>query len=110
MIGQGKKHGQSVLEFTSLIVVILLTFLIFQKYVVRAFSGRWKGIGDSFGQGRVYDHEHTTECGYYPPADVWFDRKCYDANCEDDCLHIGATEVACTNCVTTVCQEDLCDE
>ena len=50
------------IEYTALLVIIMLVFLSFQKYVVRGFAGRWKETGDAFGYGRQYDPTKTIEC------------------------------------------------
>jgi len=104
-----KKNGQSVVEFTALIIFILAAFLVFQKYVVRSFSGRWKSVGDVIGQGRVFDPNTTTECAFDPEfTDTWFDAVCYRQNCEGSCLRASATPAACTACITG-CHTPLCN-
>ena len=86
-----RKKGQSVVEFTAVVLFILGAFLVFQKYIVRGFSGRWKGVGDSLGQGRIYDPKKTVECAFDPrpgtaETGVWFDKDCYKTTCESGCF------------------------
>ena len=83
----------SVIEYTLLVTMLLLTFIVMQKYVVRAISGRWKQVGDSFGFGRQYDPKKTLECGYSANGDFWYEiplaesKKCLltDAVCLGQC-------------------------
>ena len=91
------------LEFVALIMFILATFIVFQKYIVRGFSGRWKGVGDALGQGRVYDPNKTIECAantFFPgvPA-VWYSQTCFEKNCEPDCLRSTKDLAACSACI-----------
>ena len=50
------------MEYIILTVMILAAFFVFQKYIARGFAGRWKAVGESLGQGRIYDPRMTTEC------------------------------------------------
>ena len=92
------------MEFTAIVMLILLTFLAFQKYIVRGFAGRWKGVGDALGQGQIFDPDMTIECAYDggPGGVGWYDRQCYDANCKAICgIPHGC---ACTaTCVRAEC-------
>lgn len=101
------------MEFVALIMFLMAAYIVFQKYIVRGLSGRWKSVGDALGQGRIYDPRHTTECAYktffqgVPP--VWFDQECFEAQCEDECLRTTKNSGDCTTCLTVDCQNDLCD-
>lgn len=81
------------MEYLVVIIFILSAFLVFQKYIVRAISGRWKSIGDSWGHGRLYDPNKTTECKFdFRFTNQWYSKACYDQNdcdCESD---IGVSE------------------
>ena len=102
-----RKKGQSVVEFTAVVILILGAFLLLQKYIVRGFSGRWKGIGDSLGQGRIYDPKKTVACAYDPTLGVWFEKNCYKTTCEDGCFPVrGAGCDACIN----FCRGDYCNQ
>lgn len=79
-----KSRGQSTIEFAALIAVILAALFLFQKYIFRGMAGRWKGVGDSLGQGRIFDPNHTTECEFHP-AVGWYDRICYENTCRSFC-------------------------
>jgi len=90
------RRGQTVFEYAAIIMFVLAAFLVFQKYIARGLAGRWKGVGDSLGQGRIYDPHATVECEYSPTAAAWFDRVCFDG-CSAGC---GApTNPACVACV-----------
>jgi len=99
-----------VIEFAGLIFIIMMAFLIFQKYIVRGFSGRWKSIGDTFGQGRIYDPNKTIACAFDAPpkgSGIWYDQDCFVENCEDLCL--GRRSSDCTVCISG-CQNTKCDD
>src|SRR3989338_9750884 len=66
------KRATAVIEYTALLVIIMLVFLSFQKYVIRGFAGRWKEAGDAFGYGRQYDPVKTTECVWSEPYQNWY--------------------------------------
>ncbi len=85
------------LEYTLLIIFFLGSILLFQKYIVRTLSGRWKGVGDSMGQGRLYDPNFTIECGWR--NGVWYDMACYRANC--DCKSVAANATTCEACIAS---------
>jgi len=99
------KRGQSVIEFTMLIMFILAAFFIFQKYIARGLAGRWKGVGDALGQGRIYDPNYTLECEYHPTRQKWFDRVCFEG-CRNNCgLPVSPGCSACVgSCVVPNCQ------
>lgn len=102
------KRGQSVLEYITLTIFILSAFFIFQKYLSRGITGRLKSVGDSFGQGRIYDPNKSYECAYdYQYWNAWYDAVCYDATCEDACLRATASAAACTTCIQD-CFEPRC--
>ncbi len=64
MIVLKKTNGQATIEFIVILTILLAGLIVFQKYIARGLYGRWKGIGDSFGQGRVFDPERTIECSF----------------------------------------------
>lgn len=108
MLRQHKKYGQSFLEFMVLIMIILTAYLIGQKYIVRAFSGRWKSVGDSLGQGRIYDPQQTLECAYdFQYTNSWYRVDCYDQRCADKCLTVASNPTACSLCIGS-CAVDNC--
>lgn len=51
------KKGQSVLEFSVLIVIVVGAFIAMQFYVKRGIQGRWKTSIDDFGD--QYDPRFT---------------------------------------------------
>lgn len=45
-----RKKGQSVVEFTVLLVIVIGVFIAMQFYVKRGLQGRWKATLDDFGE------------------------------------------------------------
>lgn len=107
-----KKTSQSAIEFVTLVVFILGIFLIFQKFIVRGLTGRWKAVGDSLGQERSYDPNKTAECRYaafFDPADArWFNQTCFEINCMQQCLSTNKKRSECNDCLGT-CATPVCD-
>jgi len=109
MLRHRKKNGQSLIEFVALVMFLLATFLVFQKYLMRGFTGRWKTVGDSLGQERIYDPLDTTECAFdQVHTQKWYNRACYDDKCEDDCLKALGTPAKCETCIKG-CSTKFCD-
>jgi len=48
------------LEYTLLIAIIAAALIGISMYLKRAISGRWRGVGDTFGHGRQYYPGGTT--------------------------------------------------
>jgi hypothetical protein len=98
------KRGQSTIEYAAIMFFIMGALFVFQKYIARGMNGRWKGVGDAIGQGRIYDPNYTTECDYHPTMG-WFDRVCFEG-CRNNC---GApADPACAGCVGG-CKSAFCD-
>lgn len=97
------------MEYTVLIVVILWAFLVFQKYITRGFAGRWKAVGESLGQGRIYDPELTTECIFDSLyTNLWYDQACFKSQgC--DCLSTRANATTCQDCFNPACTTVICN-
>lgn len=75
------KKSQALLEYMTLIVFILGALFVMQKYIVRGFSGRWKGVGDSLGQERLYDSNTTTSCVYDDQYHhIWYSERAFEDN------------------------------
>ena len=106
------KQGQSTMEFMVILVVIIAALLVFRKYIVRGFSGRWKGVGDSLGQGRIYDQNKTVECAaqtFFTGNPVrWYDQICFEDNCKEACLRSAREKTACDACLVS-CANPICD-
>lgn len=82
------KDGQSLLEYVTLIILIMAAFLAFQKYIVRGISGRYKTSIDSLGHGKQFGST-TIQCMndvFTDRPDIWFEEECFRSNCEEDCL------------------------
>ncbi len=43
------RRGQSIMEFTILLVIVIGVFIAMQLYVKRGIQGRWKSTVDDFG-------------------------------------------------------------
>ncbi len=100
-----KHRAQSTLEYVVLLIFVMGAFLVFQKYIVRGFSGRWKSVGDSWGNGRLYDPKKTVECAndmFNDRENVWYNVPCFEAACVDSCLKVYVP-ATCTSCIDS-CQ------
>ena len=45
-----RRKGQSVVEFTILLIIVIGVFIAMQFYVKRGLQGRWKSSLDDFGE------------------------------------------------------------
>ena len=45
-----RRRGQSVIEFTVLLIIVIGVFIAMQFYVKRGLQGRWKSSLDDFGE------------------------------------------------------------
>ncbi len=52
-----KKHGQSMIEYVILIVVVISALIAMQVYMKRGVQGRWKTAVDELGD--MYDPQTT---------------------------------------------------
>lgn len=57
------RRASTVIEYMVVIFFILAAFFIFQHYILRGLSGRWKSVGDVFGHGKQYDPRDFGEDG-----------------------------------------------
>src|SRR3990172_1381926 len=97
--------GQSLLEYIIVIIFVSGAFVVFQTYIKRGLAGRWKAVGDSFGQGRRYDAYNkddsgkTTECRFdFAYNNKWYDVDCYrEKKC--DCFTINRSDDKCKYCI-----------
>jgi len=85
----------------ALFIFLLTAMIVMEKYIGRGLAGRWKTMGDTFGQGRHYDPRPfglsgegngTLECYFDythcnpggPPCvkiNAWINRACFDKKC-----------------------------
>ncbi len=96
-----KTRGQSTMEYIAVLMFILAAFLIFQKYLTRGISGRWKSVGDAIGQGRIYSI-NSTECAFDifdPSKDRWYEVSCFDQFCYDSCYVAAMNVAGCSQCI-----------
>lgn len=87
------------MEYVTLVAIILIAFMVFQKYIGRGFAGRWKSVGEALGGGHIYDPRATTECIYdFQYTNSWYDQACFESNgC--DCLSVQANATTCQSCI-----------
>ena len=116
------RKGQSVIEYVTLITIVVFGLLLMQKYVARGLYGRWKGTGDALGHGRLYDpgitngffgfntnSAKTIECAYDPIyTNRWYDHDCYEKFC--DCQSMQSDTSTCIDCIANKCHLDECDQ
>ena len=50
-----RRAGNFSIEYAFLIAVIAAAMVAMGVYMKRALSGRWRGVGDTFGFGRQYE-------------------------------------------------------
>ena len=106
-----KQRAQSVTEYIILLTFVMATLLVFQKYISRGISGRWKGTGDGLGQERLYDAWKTTACAFdsYSGQELgWYDQKCFESSCQDACFSIKKMQGQCGACILG-CKTQICD-
>ena len=60
-MGIGRRQGNIAIEYAVLAVVVIAALLGMSVFWMRALSGNWRQVGDSFGQGRQYEPGATTE-------------------------------------------------
>lgn len=54
------QRAQSAIEYAVLIAIAAAAFVGMSLYTMRAASGRFRQVGDAFGQGRQYDPKTTS--------------------------------------------------
>ena len=52
-----KNKGQTILEFTVIMIIILGVLITMKDYIKRGFQGRWKSATDDLGD--QYDPQHV---------------------------------------------------
>lgn len=112
------RKAQSTIEIASLVVFVLTAMLIFQKYIARGMYGKWKQVGDAFGQGRLYDPITSVACGYdqWQDTGLWFNQTCFDEDCgERDCVAETKDDANCVACISVTCRSsylgrDVCND
>lgn len=58
MIGRMRNNGQSLAEYSVLIIIVLAAFIATGTYIKRSMQGRWKSAVDDFGD--QYDPRTAT--------------------------------------------------
>lgn len=54
------KKAAFTIEYAVLIIILVLAFFLSRTYIIRASSGYWRQLGDTFGFGRQYEKGVTT--------------------------------------------------
>lgn len=107
------RTAQSTMEYAALLILIFGAFLVFQKYILNAFSGRWKAAGDYWAEGMIYDPESniTIDCKFDPVhTQSWYDYRCYQSrNCAVPCYEEQDASAQCKACITA-CQRVECND
>lgn len=49
-----RRRGILSVEYAALIAVVAAALIGMSVYLMRALSGRWRGVGDTFGYGKQY--------------------------------------------------------
>lgn len=97
------KKAQAILEYVALIILVFGVWLVFRKYIDQGLYGRMKGVGDSFGLGRLYDPKKTIECTFDSATNKYYSEECFEANCAEVCFGVDANDQTCNSCKVT-CQ------
>jgi Flp pilus assembly pilin Flp len=61
MMTQIKNRGSLMLEYSVLIVIVIVALVGMQVYLRRAVCGRWRQSADVFGFGRQYEPGGVTK-------------------------------------------------
>lgn len=113
------KKGFSAVEMAAVIILVLAVLIGFGGYIERGLAGRWKSVGDTFGQGRHYDPRGfgsvgesggTQDCFFDQDTGRWVDENLYRHN-NCDCTLIRGDgnplpeyATLCTGCkASSVC-------
>jgi hypothetical protein len=116
-IFQTPKRAASVIEYVVLFVMFLTAIFLMQKHIARALFGRWRDLGDSFGQGEQYNPSTTLECGRYVPhtttgwgSEIWYLQECYKCcmDTNEECPDFSGDEAVCRAKDTALKQRDCC--
>ena len=54
------KKGSLSLEYAVLLAIVVAALITMSGYIRRSLCGRWRDVGDAFGQGRQYSPSSTT--------------------------------------------------
>jgi Flp pilus assembly pilin Flp len=52
---QSLPRGQAAVEYAVLVAIVVAALISMAVYTKRALSGKWRGVGDTFGHGRQYE-------------------------------------------------------
>lgn len=106
-----KHKAQSTVEYMVIIAFVIGAMILFQKYIARAISGRYKATGDSFASGRLYDPNKTIDCAFdFQYTNSWYNQVCFDKNCHVKCFSsLRGSETECTTCINQTCKIPECE-
>lgn len=105
------RNAFTIVEYAVLIMFILTAVFVFRTYILRALSGRYKSVGDTYGFGRQYEEGKTVTCGFDDRINAWYDEVCFDnerqkcAPGDNDC-ELGVLNGACKQ-NSDVCNKDF---
>lgn len=105
------KKGAATIEYMALIAFILGALIVFDKYIVRSFWGKWQEAGDVFGHGKQHDPRPfgvdgagggTLKCTFIyeaGPGQIDCDPSgiCINESAYNDCRSSGNSEFYCEN-------------
>ena len=60
-MNQQNRRSQSILDYVSLIIIVIAVLLIMGYYVRNSLSGKFRQAADTFGGGEVYQPGHTIQ-------------------------------------------------
>ncbi|MDP8265175.1 MAG: hypothetical protein P9M12_06850 [Candidatus Aceula lacicola] len=96
MLFKKNSKASSTVEYAILIILFISAIIAMNQQVRRVFFGRWKVLGDIFGQSQQVS-SNTTECMRYVPfdetanygqggwdAEQWYSLPCYDCCMDTD--------------------------
>lgn len=91
MLRSKRKKGVALIEYTMVIIIVIMALLFLQKFIVRGFAGRWKDVGDTFGYDKQYDPTATIRCAWFEDGNRsrWYEVDCFDNKVElyyDNCV------------------------
>jgi len=88
------KRGFSSMEYAVMIGTVVITLVGMSVYVQRALAGKWRSVGDTFGQGRQYGGGTTQPP---PPPPVCQAQACRDCDATDCPCGFAASGATCNN-------------
>lgn len=100
MFTHKRKRAQSILEYIVFISVLMMGFIVMQRFFAQGIYGKWKSAGDQLGYGRQYEYNLTDECTletrYHEPEEqIWYEPNCFKNKYWDKCFGSNADYSEC---------------